>query len=83
MKIKKLLSKLLLKYKEKYIEAPIKEKHASLKENDVELYNSRVKQEVGKVIAIQYILPATIITVCATYSINYYIQELIGYLGGL
>lgn len=82
MKIKLLIFKLLCKYKERYIEAPIKEKHVNLKENDVELYNSRVKEDVGKIIAIQYVLPATIITVCSLYSIIYFSKQFISNLGG-
>ncbi|WP_436870414.1 hypothetical protein [Staphylococcus shinii] len=82
MKIKAQLMKLIINYKERYIEAPIKEKYANLKESDVELYKSRVKEEVGKIIAIQYILPATIITVCFSYSIIYFSKQFINYLGG-
>lgn len=83
MKIIYFIKEMIIKYKEKYIEAPIEEKHANLKEKDVELYRSRVKQEVGKIIAMQYILPATIITICAIYSIIYFSQQFIDYLGGV
>lgn len=82
MKIKTLIVKWIDNYKKQYIEAPIKEKYANLKENDVELYKSRVKEEVGKTIAIQYVLPATIITVCFSYSIIYFTKQFIYYLGG-
>lgn len=83
MKIIYFIKEMIIKYKEKYIEAPIEEKHANLKEKDVELYRSRVKQEVGKIIAMQYILPATIITICAIDSIIYFSQQFIDYLGGV
>lgn len=84
--MKKLLinmKKWLLVYKKKYIETPIREKHVDLKEKDVQLYENRVKSEVEKTLALQYFLPATIITIFLAYAIFTYIQDFINYLGGL
>jgi hypothetical protein len=81
-KILKVIKKLLLSYKRKFIETPIKEKHADLKEKDVKLYENRVKNEVEKTLALQYFLPATIITLFLAYAIFTYIQDFIHYLGG-
>lgn len=76
------LKKWLLTYKEKYIETPIKDKHAELKKNDVKLYDKRVKSEIEKTLALQYFLPAIIITLFLAYAIFTYIQDFIHYLGG-
>ncbi|MGV3125184.1 hypothetical protein ACEE94_10620 [Staphylococcus epidermidis] len=70
-------------YKNKYIEPPIKEKYVELKKNDYELYKHRVDEEVSKVIIKQYITPAIIISLFSIYSIYYYFNQLIVYLGGV
>lgn len=82
-KLLALIKKWLLVYKKKYIETPIREKHADLKKKDVQLYENRVKSEVEKTLALQYFLPATIITIFLVYAIFTYIQDFINYLGGL
>lgn len=83
IKFLKIIKQLLLRYKRKFIETPIKEKHADLKEKDAQLYKHRVKSEVEKTLALQYFLPATIITIFLAYAIFTYIQDFINYLGGL
>lgn len=81
-KLLNIIKKQLLSYKRKFIETPIREKHVDLKEKDVQLYENRVKNEVEKTLALQYFLPAIIITIFLAYAIFTYIQDFIHYLGG-
>lgn len=83
MEIIYFIKKMALKYKEKYIEPPAKEKYVYLKETDATLYKQRVKEEVGRIIARQIALPTTIITIASVYAIIYYGQQLLDYLGGV
>lgn len=77
------LKKMWISYKSKYIEPPIREKYIELKEKDKSIYEQRVVKEVNKMVVRQYILPAVIISIFSIYSIFYYINELIVYLGGI
>lgn len=83
MKFIYFIKKKAIKYKEKYIEPPAKKNIAHYKDMDDTLYKQRLKEEVGHIIAIQIVLPITIITITFAYAIIYYGQQLVNYLGGV
>ncbi|RIL23396.1 hypothetical protein [Staphylococcus gallinarum] len=83
MKFIYFIKKKACEYKKKYIEPPAKEKYAHLKEMDEILYKQRVKEEIGRIIAKQIVLPTTIITIALAYAIIYYSYQFFQYLGGL
>lgn len=82
MKVIQKLKKLWSIYQQNYIEPPIKEKHIEIKQTDETIYQQRVKQEVNRVIFIQYCLPAIIISIFTIYSIYFYLHQFIVSLGG-